>query len=167
MYEQEKITPYGSGEEKKRQVEQMFDNIAPTYDRLNHRLSGDIDRRWRRKAIRQLMPFQPKQMLDIATGTGDFAILAAKMLNPERLIGADISGERQSAKGRADAILMDKGGVYVFEFKYGKTAKEAVDQARAKDYAGPWLDGNPPVFYVGVNYDPGKRGIDAPLVEKA
>ena len=84
-----------------------------------------------------------------------------------KLIGADISGERQSAKGRADAILMDKGGVYVFEFKYGKTAKEAVDQARAKDYAGPWLDGNPPVFYVGVNYDPGKRGIDAPLVEKA
>ena len=84
-----------------------------------------------------------------------------------KLIGSEISGERQSARGRADAILKDKGGVYVFEFKYGKTAQEALAQARTKDYAGPWLDGEPPVFYVGVNYDPAKRGIDDPLVEPA
>ena len=84
-----------------------------------------------------------------------------------KLIGADISGERQSARGRADAILKDRSGVYVFEFKYGKTPREALEQARAKDYAGPWLDGKPPVFLVGVNYDPKKRGIDDPLVEKA
>ena len=84
-----------------------------------------------------------------------------------KLIGADISGERQSARGRADAILKDKSGVYVFEFKYGKTPQEAVAQARTKDYACPWLDGAPPVFLVGVNYDPAKRGIDDPLVERA
>ena len=84
-----------------------------------------------------------------------------------KLIGADISGERQSARGRADAILKDRSGIYVFEFKYGKTAKEAVEQARGKDYAGPWLDGALPVFFVGINYDPAKRGIDDPLVEKA
>ncbi len=90
MYEQEKIKPYGDGE-KASQVEQMFDNIAPTYDKLNHRLSWDIDKGWRRKAIKALQPFAPKTLLDIATGTGDFAILAAKMLKPERLIGADIS----------------------------------------------------------------------------
>ena len=84
-----------------------------------------------------------------------------------KLIGADISGERQSARGRADAILKDRIGVYVFEFKYGKTAREALEQARTKDYAGPWLDDGPPVFYVGVNYDPRKRGIDNPLVEPA
>ena len=84
-----------------------------------------------------------------------------------KLIGADISGERQSARGRADAILKDKSGVYVFEFKYGKTPREALEQARTKDYAGPWLDAKPPVFLVGVNYDPEKRGIDDPLVEKA
>ena len=84
-----------------------------------------------------------------------------------KLIGADISGERQSARGRADAILKDKSGVYVFEFKYGKSAQEALNQARTKDYAGPWLDAKPPVFLVGVNYDPTKRGIDDPLVEKA
>ena len=84
-----------------------------------------------------------------------------------KLIGAEISGERQSARGRADAILKDKSGVYVFEFKYGKTAREAVEQARTREYAGPWLDGDPQVFYVGVNYDPAKRGIDNTLVEKA
>ena len=69
----------------------MFDNIAPTYDVLNHRLSGDIDKRWRRKAIAQLAPFRPQKLLDIATGTGDFALLAARMLQPQQLIGADIS----------------------------------------------------------------------------
>ena len=84
-----------------------------------------------------------------------------------KLIGADISGERQSARGRADAILKDKSGVYVFEFKYGRTPREALDQARTKDYAGPWLDAKPPVFLVGVNYDPEKHGIDDPLVERA
>ena len=84
-----------------------------------------------------------------------------------KLIGADISGERQSALGRADAVLADRCGVYVFEFKYAKTAKEALEQARTKRYAKPWLDADRPVFYVGVNYDPEKRGIDDPLVEPA
>ena len=77
----------------------MFDNIAPTYDVLNHRLSGDIDKRWRRKAIAQLAPFRPQKLLDIATGTGDFALLAARMLQPQQLIGADIS-EGMMAVGR-------------------------------------------------------------------
>ena len=90
MYRQEEIKPYNSGD-KTVQVEQMFDNIAPTYDKLNHRLSWDIDRGWRRKAIGQLAPYNPQTMLDIATGTGDFAILAAQELHPTRLIGADIS----------------------------------------------------------------------------
>ena len=81
------------------------------------------------------------------------------------LLGADVSGERQSARGRADAILKDKSGVYVFEFKYGMSSEEAIEQARTKDYAGPWLDGDPPVFLVGVNYDPEKRGIDDPRIE--
>lgn len=79
MYQQETIKPYNSGD-KAQQVEQMFDNIAPTYDTLNHRLSWDIDKGWRRKAIRQLLPYRPQSLLDIATGTGDFAIQAARML---------------------------------------------------------------------------------------
>ena len=90
MYQQEAITPYSSGD-KAAQVEQMFDNIAPTYDQLNHRLSWDIDRGWRKKAIRQLAPYHPQIILDMATGTGDFAIQAASMLHPRQIIGADIS----------------------------------------------------------------------------
>ena len=91
MYNQEKIKPYNSTDEKGKVVEEMFDNIAPTYDTLNHRLSWNIDKSWRKKAIQKLSPFKPKTILDIATGTGDFAILSAKMLLPDTLIGADIS----------------------------------------------------------------------------
>lgn len=91
MYKQETIKPYDGEGDKGQLVETMFDNIAPTYDTLNHRLSWDIDRYWRRKAIEALLPHKPKMMLDVATGTGDFAILAAEMLRPEKLIGIDIS----------------------------------------------------------------------------
>ena len=91
MYRQETIKPYEAEAGKAAQVEQMFDHIAPTYDKLNHRLSWDIDKGWRRKAIRQLESYKPKTLLDIATGTGDFAILAAEMLHPDQLVGADIS----------------------------------------------------------------------------
>ena len=90
-YEQEKIKPYDGQGKKSELVEQMFDNIAFSYDKLNHRLSWDFDKRWRHKAVEQLKALQPKRMLDIATGTGDFAILAAEMLHPEQIIGADIS----------------------------------------------------------------------------
>ena len=91
MYNQEKIKPYGEQSEKRKQVEEMFDHIAPTYDTLNHRLSWNIDKGWRKKAIRQLAPFHPQKILDIATGTGDFAILATSMLKPRQLLGVDIS----------------------------------------------------------------------------
>ena len=91
MYEQEKIKPYGGEGDKGKLVEEMFDNIAPTYDTLNLRLSWDLDKGWRKKAIKQLAPYKPKKILDIATGTGDFAILSAQMLQPSQLIGADIS----------------------------------------------------------------------------
>ena len=99
MYEQEKIIPYNGKGEKSKLVEEMFDKIAPTYDTLNHRLSWDIDKGWRKKAIKQLQPYRPQLMLDIATGTGDFAILAARVLSPSHLIGADIS-EGMMAIGR-------------------------------------------------------------------
>ena len=115
MYQQEAIKPYNAQGDKAKQVEQMFDNIAPTYDRLNHRLSWNIDRSWRRKAIQQLAPFAPRTMLDIATGTGDFAIMAAQMLRPERLLATDISegmmqigSEKVRQAGLADVITFEK-----------------------------------------------------------
>ena len=90
-YPQEHIKPYGEEGTKAVQVERMFNHIAPTYDQLNHTLSMGIDRSWRRKAIHTLRPYHPQQILDIATGTGDFAILACRELQPQFLIGADIS----------------------------------------------------------------------------
>lgn len=115
MYEQETITPYEAGGGKAQQVVAMFDNIAPSYDKLNHRLSWDIDRGWRKRAIRQLAPYQPQTLLDIATGTGDFAIMAAQMLRPRHVVGADISegmmdvGRRKVAElGLQDVISFEK-----------------------------------------------------------
>ena len=85
------VTPYQDQERtKKEQVTEMFDNIAPRYDFLNHFLSAGIDIRWRRKAVKMLQPYQPETVLDIATGTGDFAVEALK-LNPKKVIGLDIS----------------------------------------------------------------------------
>ena len=92
----------------------MFDNIAPTYDQLNHRLSWNIDRGWRKKAIKALAPYKPQMMLDIATGTGDFAILAAQMLHPKKLIGADIS-EGMMAVGRQKVEQLGLADVISFE----------------------------------------------------
>lgn len=86
------VTPYPKASGPKReQVETMFNHIAPTYDRLNHTLSLGIDRRWRSKAVDALKPFAPSTILDIATGTGDFAILTARRIDPDRIIGVDIS----------------------------------------------------------------------------
>lgn len=91
MYNQEKIKPYSQQGEKSEQVEAMFDGIAPTYDFLNHLLSLGIDKGWRRKAIASLGRYSPQNILDIATGTGDFALLSAEMLSPSKIVGADIS----------------------------------------------------------------------------
>lgn len=109
MYQQEQIKPYEGTGDKGKLVEEMFDNIAPTYDTLNHRLSWDIDKGWRKKAIKCLLPYAPKKMLDIATGTGDFAILAAQMLHPEQLVGADISeGMMEIGRQKVKRMGLDK-----------------------------------------------------------
>ncbi|MDF2432246.1 MAG: demethylmenaquinone methyltransferase / 2-methoxy-6-polyprenyl,4-benzoquinol methylase, partial [Mucilaginibacter sp.] len=86
------ITPYTDQQgTKKEQVADMFNNISKTYDFLNHFLSLGIDIIWRKKAINELKKDQPKLILDVATGTGDFAFEALSILNPEKIIGVDIS----------------------------------------------------------------------------
>lgn len=75
---------------KKQQVAKMFNAISGRYDFLNHFLSLGIDRLWRRKAIKFLQPFKPQTILDVATGTGDFAIEALK-ISPSTVVGIDIS----------------------------------------------------------------------------
>ena len=114
-FKQEEIKPYGGADGKGEEVERMFDNIAPTYDKLNHRLSWDIDKWWRKKAIRHLAAFKPRRILDVATGTGDFAIQAAHSLDPESVIGVDISEgmmeigrQKASEEGLDDVIRFQK-----------------------------------------------------------
>lgn len=85
-----KVKPYQANGSKKEQVQQMFDNIAHKYDFLNRFLSLGIDVGWRKKAIKMLAEHEPKKILDVATGTADFA-LATLPLQPEEVIGVDIS----------------------------------------------------------------------------
>lgn len=94
------VLPYGGEKKtgKKAQVAKMFDNISRRYDFLNHFLSLGIDIYWRKRAINWLKPEYPQSILDIATGTGDFAIEAQK-LKPEKITGIDIS-EGMLAQGR-------------------------------------------------------------------
>jgi len=121
------VVPYKEqSASKKEQVAQMFDNISPKYDFLNHTLSLGIDRIWRRKAINLLKKDQPKLILDIATGTGDFAIAALK-LNPDKVIGVDISAgmlevgrQKMVKKKLSDKIEMRLGDSEGLEFEENK-----------------------------------------------
>jgi demethylmenaquinone methyltransferase/2-methoxy-6-polyprenyl-1,4-benzoquinol methylase len=101
------ITPYNTPQEKKEQVAQMFDNIANRYDLLNSILSLGIHKGWRKKCVQLLKPKQPKFILDVATGTGDFAIECAK-LNPQKIIGVDISeGMMQFGREKLKNLKLD------------------------------------------------------------
>lgn len=90
-YKAEKITPYGSNESKTEQVREMFDSIAPVYDFMNRAMTFGIDKLWRRKAVKMMRRYEPTTLLDVATGTGDFAMLLCRMLKLKRLVGIDLS----------------------------------------------------------------------------
>lgn len=121
------VKPYNKAESsKKEEVAEMFDNISARYDFLNHFLSMGIDKIWRKKAIKMIRPYAPKIMLDIATGTGDFAIAAMK-LKPSKVIGLDLSEgmlkvgrEKMLKKDLTDKIEMVQGDSenLVFESNY-------------------------------------------------
>ena len=85
------MKPYNQEDSKKEQVRDMFDNIAPTYDKLNHILSVNIDRVWRRRVVRIVRRMHPKQILDVATGTGDLAIAMACKIKDCTILGVDLS----------------------------------------------------------------------------
>lgn len=114
-----KITPYEAPENraKKEQVAEMFDNIAHSYDALNHVFSLGIDVLWRKKSINMLKEINPKRLMDVATGTGDFAIEAQRMgLGAEEIVGVDISegmleiGRKKVVKkGYSDTITLQYG----------------------------------------------------------
>lgn len=109
------VTPYKSGESKKEQVAQMFDNISHRYDFLNNLLSMGIQKGWRKKCVKLLQEKKPKTILDVATGTGDFAIECA-VLNPDKIIGIDISEgmmkigrEKLKKNGLDNMIVLETG----------------------------------------------------------
>ena len=87
------MKPYNEEQTKKEQVEQMFDNIAPTYDKLNHIMSLNIDRMWRRRVVRIIRRAEAERILDVATGTGDLAIAMAKRCKQAHILGVDLSEE--------------------------------------------------------------------------
>ena len=87
----EQIKPYGdSSKSKKEEVAQMFDNISGNYDQLNRMISFGADVKWRKKVLKMVSDAKPKSILDIATGTGDLAILFAQT-KAEKIVGLDIS----------------------------------------------------------------------------
>ena len=112
----ETVTPYKEkNSSKKEQVAEMFDNISHRYDFLNHFLSIGIDKLWRKKAVKILSIIQPKVILDVATGTGDFAIEILS-LKPTQVVGIDIS---QGMLDKGIIKIKKNGQEDIIELKYG------------------------------------------------
>lgn len=105
---------------KKEQVAEMFNNISKTYDVLNRVMTMGIDTIWRKKAIRSLKSIAPQLILDVATGTGDFAIESLRILKPHKIIGVDISSGMLAV---AQEKILKKGLQDKFEVQLGDSEK--------------------------------------------
>jgi demethylmenaquinone methyltransferase/2-methoxy-6-polyprenyl-1,4-benzoquinol methylase len=112
----ETILPYGGDEKKGLQVRSMFDTIARRYDRLNRLMSMGFDKSWRRRSVDSLKSYAPMEILDIASGTGDLAILMQKRLHPRKVTGADLSEEMMDI-GRHKAGREGVSDTVVFEYQ--------------------------------------------------
>ena len=100
--EVKRVLPYTGDKDKRTQVRRMFDSIAGRYDMLNRMLLFGMDRFWRRKMVDSLRPSSPQRILDVASGTGDLALLMCRRLQPQQIIAADLS-EEMMAVGRRKA----------------------------------------------------------------
>lgn len=121
----DQITPYKNKDAaKKEQVADMFNNISKTYDFLNHFMSLGVDILWRKKAIAELKKLKPQMILDVATGTGDFAFEAIKILNPAKIIGVDIS---RGMLDVAEEKINNRGLADKFEVRLGDSEKLLFD----------------------------------------
>ena len=110
------MKPYNEEQSKKAQVEEMFDNIAPSYDKLNHIISFNLDRIWRRRVMRIVRRAKATKIMDIATGTGDLAIAMAKRVDRTQILGIDLSEEmlavarrKVQKQGLEERIMLEKG----------------------------------------------------------
>ncbi len=112
----EQVNPYDDTRHKSEQVRDMFDSIAPAYDFMNRAMTFGIDKIWRRSAVKLLAPERHDDILDIATGTGDLAILLARKLDPLTVVGVDLSEgmveigrKKVTAAGLDDVITLGIG----------------------------------------------------------
>lgn len=112
--EVERVLPYAGDEDKGTQVRRMFDSIAGRYDMLNRMLSFGMDRSWRRKTVDSLRPFSSQRILDVASGTGDLALLMCRRLQPQQIVAADLS-EEMMAVGRRKAAEAGYASLVSFE----------------------------------------------------
>ena len=110
------MKPYNTDQTKKEEVREMFDNIAPKYDLLNHTLSMSIDRVWRRRVVGEGRRAKPGRILDVATGTGDLAIAMARRIRDVQVLGVDLSEQmlavarrKIEARGLDGRIVLDRG----------------------------------------------------------
>ena len=122
----EKITPYNNNERKSQQVEVMFDSIAPAYDFMNRAMTLGIDRWWRRVAVKMVGKSHPRRILDVATGTGDFAIGLYNKIKPDAVMGIDLSQgmldvarRKVEKRGLQDFISLQQGDCLALPFKDG------------------------------------------------
>lgn len=121
----EQVTPYGDqATAKTEQVRQMFDAIAPAYDFMNRAMTLGIDIWWRRLAVKRLRRLSPTRILDVATGTGDFAIQLYKSLHPQHITGIDLSQgmldeacRKVKEKGLENAISFEQGDCMALEME--------------------------------------------------
>lgn len=112
----EKINPYRDDvRSKTEQVKDMFDNIAPAYDFMNRMMTLGIDKLWRRRAVNMLRARRPRHILDVATGTGDLALLLGRRLHPDTLTGIDLSGNMIEIARRKAASVSDVQTRYDFQ----------------------------------------------------
>ena len=110
------MKPYNTDQTKKEEVREMFDNIAPKYDLLNHTLSVNIDRIWRRRVVNEVRRAKPRRILDVATGTGDLAIALARRIRDVQVMGVDLSEamlavarRKVEARGLDNRIVLERG----------------------------------------------------------
>ena len=110
------MKPYNTDQTKKEEVREMFDNIAPKYDLLNHTLSMSIDRVWRRRVVGEVRRAKPGRILDVATGTGDLAIAMARRIRDVQVLGVDLSEQmlavarrKIEARGLDGRIVLARG----------------------------------------------------------
>lgn len=120
------MKPYRTDQTKKEEIREMFDNIAPKYDLLNHTLSANIDRLWRRRVVCEVRRARPHRILDVATGTGDLAIAMARRIRGVQVLGVDLSEQmlevardKIAGRGLEDRVILDRGDAECLELGNG------------------------------------------------